>query len=36
MGRYSWAYIIAPLIAAVFAGLLARYHLKALYQKFKN
>jgi glycerol uptake facilitator-like aquaporin len=36
MGRYSWTYIIAPLIAAIFAGLLARFHLKALDKKFDD
>jgi len=36
MGRYSWVYIIVPLIAAVFAGLLSRSHLNALDQKFKD
>lgn len=36
MARYSWVYIIAPLIAALFAGLLARFHLKALEHKFKD
>ena len=34
MERYSWTYIIAPLKAATFAGLLARFHLKALNKNF--
>ena len=28
LGRYAWAYIICPIIAAPFAGIFARLHLK--------
>jgi glycerol uptake facilitator-like aquaporin len=35
-GRYAWCYIVAPLVASVVAGILARKHLLAQSQEEEN